>query len=415
MQPGAAREQPNGPCTARPRGNCPAAIRPCRPRRPPTAPRSAGSTGRPAPAVNSPTSAASTASPWTRRPPTDRWIHEDLKSPYKRDIAAVGSDRDEVTLEGITREEMRRGCRGPEARLADMDLNHVEAGLCFPSSAARRPPHGRRPTRHGRPRLRAGVATRPGARAVRTARRRLPGRGTPVRRDAGPRGDGPRGGVRGGRHRRPGRHRRRPGCSPTRPPSAAPATVSGCAAARASPGSPRSIRLPKRAWVRTRRGSGVTESEEMAAVDRPAEAGRQAVWLGYRRTGPGELSRIVARRDHGALIPACVLDVTRHGPESTARSGTLCEMRVALSAVRPSGAACSTAPGERRTVCRTGTPSRWNMPEALVGVTVRQPCCPTRDSRSVIPDPAVVLAMQRMATIVALVRREPKCPPVRMV
>lgn len=28
---------------------------------------------------------------------------------------------------------------------------------------------------------------------------------------------------------------------------------------------------------------------------------------------------------------------------------------------------------------------------------------------------AVVLAMQEMATIVALVRREAKCPPVRMV
>ncbi|OKI84796.1 hypothetical protein AMK11_20710 [Streptomyces sp. CB02414] len=31
------------------------------------------------------------------------------------------------------------------------------------------------------------------------------------------------------------------------------------------------------------------------------------------------------------------------------------------------------------------------------------------------PRPAVVLAMQRMATIVALMRREPLCPPVRMV
>ena len=127
------------------------------------------------------------------------------------------------------------------------------------------------------------------------------------------------------------------------------------------------------------------------------------------------MSRIVAYRNHGALISACVLSVTRYGLESIARSGTLCQMRVAPSAVRPRSAACSTARGERRTVCRTGTPSRWNMPEALVGVTVRQPCCLIRDSRSVTPALAIVLAMQKMATIVALVRREAMCPPVRMV
>nr|WP_309096404.1 acyl-CoA dehydrogenase family protein [Streptomyces sp.] len=45
--------------------------------------------------------------------------------------------------------------------------------------------------------------------------------------------------------------------------------------------------LPKRAGVRTRRVGEVTESEDAVAVDRPAGAGRQAVWLGCRRTGPG--------------------------------------------------------------------------------------------------------------------------------
>ncbi|GAA2482328.1 hypothetical protein GCM10010276_19420 [Streptomyces longisporus] len=85
--------------------------------------------------------------------------------------------------------------------------------------------------------------------------------------------------------------------------------------------------------------------------------------------------------------------------------------------------ACSSPRSERRTVCRTGTPSRWNMPEALVGVTVRQPCCLLRDSRSVTlalgSALAIVLVMQKMATIVALVAarawREVMCPPVRMV
>ncbi|MGY3202393.1 hypothetical protein ACVW19_002908 [Streptomyces sp. TE5632] len=154
-------------------------------------------------------------------------------------------------------------------------------------------------------------------------------------------------------------------------------------------------------------------------------------------SAPARMSRIVAERGHGALMPCCVLCVTRHGPESAAHSGTLCGMRVVVSthstgfafgaapemsasatvrrATRPAATACSAGRGGRRTVCRTSTPSRWNMPEALVGVTVRQPCCPVRDSRSVTPVPAVVLAMQRMATIVALVRRESKCPPVRMV
>ena len=149
------------------------------------------------------------------------------------------------------------------------------------------------------------------------------------------------------------------------------------------------------------------------------------------------MSRIVAYRNYGALISGCVLRVTRHGLESTARSGTLCEMRVVPSTSRagvalevapesavravarwvggPSGPACSTPRSKRRTVCRTGTPSRWNMPEALVGVTVRQPCCQLRDSRSVTLALAIVLAMKRMARIVALVRRGVKCAPVRMV
>lgn len=156
-------------------------------------------------------------------------------------------------------------------------------------------------------------------------------------------------------------------------------------------------------------------------------------------TGAGvtTVSRIVAYRSHGASISGCVLRVTCHGLESSVGSGTLCGMRVvqgtshagvargatpdravraaARTAERAFTPACSTPRDERRTVSRTRTPSRWNMPEALVGVTERQPCCLTRDSRSVTPVLAVVLAMQEMATIVALVRREAKCPPVRMV
>ncbi|MEW2029683.1 amidohydrolase family protein [Streptomyces roseifaciens] len=64
---------------------------------------------------------------------TDWWEYEGEIFPYKRIIAAVGFSRDEMTLDGITREQMRRGCWDPKARLEDMDLNHVEASLCFPT------------------------------------------------------------------------------------------------------------------------------------------------------------------------------------------------------------------------------------------------------------------------------------------
>ncbi len=167
--------------------------------------------------------------------------------------------------------------------------------------------------------------------------------------------------------------------------------------------------------VRTRRRGEVTHGDDPVRGPFTRRRSRTGRLTALSAWWPRSVSRIVALRDHGALIPLRVLPLVPSPPGVGGPSGTLGEMRVALSAVGPGGAACSTAPEERRTVWRRGTPSRWNMPEALVGVTVRQPCCPTRDSHSVILVPAVVLAMQKMATIVALVRREPKCPPVRMV
>ncbi|MFC5957820.1 hypothetical protein ACFP51_26135 [Streptomyces pratens] len=216
----------------------------------------------------------------------------------------------------------------------------------------------------------------------------------------------------------------------------APATVPRYAEAWASPG--------RRTFIRTSNASGY-------GPDVP-EGARRVMGCSLSNRSPeppapspafdvvdrsARMSRIVASGYHGALRPGCVLRVTRHGPESAVRSGTLCGMRVVVSTRRtgvaseasperpvpatvrratgPTDTACSTCRGGRRTVCRTGTPSRWNMPEALVDVTVRQPCWPIRDSRSVTLVQAVVQATQRMATIVALVRRESKCPPVRMV
>jgi predicted TIM-barrel fold metal-dependent hydrolase len=63
----------------------------------------------------------------------DWWVYEDKRVPQTRLSAAAGFDRDDVKVVGITYEEMRDGCYDPVARLEDMDVNHVEASLCFPS------------------------------------------------------------------------------------------------------------------------------------------------------------------------------------------------------------------------------------------------------------------------------------------
>ncbi len=67
------------------------------------------------------------------QPKSDAWFYEELVQPHKRHVAAVGFARDDMTLSPITYDEMRPGCYEPQARLADMDLDHVEASLCFPT------------------------------------------------------------------------------------------------------------------------------------------------------------------------------------------------------------------------------------------------------------------------------------------
>jgi predicted TIM-barrel fold metal-dependent hydrolase len=66
-------------------------------------------------------------------PKADCWLFEDLIYVHKRHVAAVGFSRDNMTMSPITYDEMRDGCYEPRARLADMDLNWVEASLCFPT------------------------------------------------------------------------------------------------------------------------------------------------------------------------------------------------------------------------------------------------------------------------------------------
>ena len=66
-------------------------------------------------------------------PKADCWVYEDLVYINKRHVAAVGFDRDDMTMSPITYDEMRPGCYEPAARIADNEANWVEASLCFPT------------------------------------------------------------------------------------------------------------------------------------------------------------------------------------------------------------------------------------------------------------------------------------------
>ena len=63
----------------------------------------------------------------------DWWFYEDLRRPLTRLDTAVGFDRDDITLKGITYDTMRPGSYLIKDRLEDMDINGIEASLCFPT------------------------------------------------------------------------------------------------------------------------------------------------------------------------------------------------------------------------------------------------------------------------------------------
>ena len=63
----------------------------------------------------------------------DWWFYEDLRRPLLRLDAAVGVPREDVTLKGITYDDMRPGAWQVKPRLEDMDTNWIEASLCFPT------------------------------------------------------------------------------------------------------------------------------------------------------------------------------------------------------------------------------------------------------------------------------------------
>src|SRR6059058_4219838 len=65
----------------------------------------------------------------------DIWVFEDLKMPIIPGFAAAGKDQDYLGehWEAMTYDDMRPGCYDRAARLVDMDLNHTEASLSFPT------------------------------------------------------------------------------------------------------------------------------------------------------------------------------------------------------------------------------------------------------------------------------------------
>jgi predicted TIM-barrel fold metal-dependent hydrolase len=67
-------------------------------------------------------------------PETDWWVYEDLWWPIPQSMACAGViDVADLTDGPMPFSDMRPGCYEPKARLVDMDLNHTDASLCFPS------------------------------------------------------------------------------------------------------------------------------------------------------------------------------------------------------------------------------------------------------------------------------------------
>ena len=66
-------------------------------------------------------------------PQTDWWVYEDFAWCHQMLNASAGYVQSEWWMGPIGFDQMRPGCYDVAARLADMDLNHVEASVCFPT------------------------------------------------------------------------------------------------------------------------------------------------------------------------------------------------------------------------------------------------------------------------------------------
>ncbi|OMC08015.1 amidohydrolase family protein [Mycobacterium sp. SP-6446] len=65
----------------------------------------------------------------------DIWVYDDMVWPFTVGYANVGRSREErrTVTELTNYDEMLPGCYDQAARLADMDANHTEASMCFPT------------------------------------------------------------------------------------------------------------------------------------------------------------------------------------------------------------------------------------------------------------------------------------------
>lgn len=76
---------------------------------------------------------AGNVTPAASGPQTDFWAYEDLRAVIKNGSAAVGLDASEIDYQPVSFAEMRPGFYELKARLEDMDANHIERSLCFPT------------------------------------------------------------------------------------------------------------------------------------------------------------------------------------------------------------------------------------------------------------------------------------------
>jgi predicted TIM-barrel fold metal-dependent hydrolase len=63
----------------------------------------------------------------------DIWVYDGAGMPLVGGMALAGTDRSQSNNDAFVYESIRPGAYDQTARLADMDANHQEAGLCFPS------------------------------------------------------------------------------------------------------------------------------------------------------------------------------------------------------------------------------------------------------------------------------------------
>jgi predicted TIM-barrel fold metal-dependent hydrolase len=67
----------------------------------------------------------------------DVWLFEGREYALPRNIASAGGDPADDGFDPVTFEQMRPGCYDPAARLEDMDLDGIDASLCFPNTFPR--------------------------------------------------------------------------------------------------------------------------------------------------------------------------------------------------------------------------------------------------------------------------------------